>query len=221
MECPEWKERISAYVDGEAPDGEVLRVEEHLVACAACRALERKMRAVGIGVSRTETEVPPRFREDLFARMESEDLLPKRRSLFVFSLRWAAIPLAAVAALALFLLTPGELRRDLEAPAGKPRIAQRAPTTGIASPPHPGVPQRVQPSTPEGAPGNDAPRKPVGQAGRDPVQAVASARGAGEMTPEEREIVAHLEVLEDPSALEDPGLMDEMENFIPTGSKKG
>jgi hypothetical protein len=170
MECRNWKERISAHVDGETPAGEVRLVEEHLRGCAACRALERRMRAVAIGVARTETDVPLQFREKLFARMESEDLLPKRRSLFVYSLRWAAIPLAAAAALAFFLLTSTERGGNRPAPPG---------------------------------------------------QAAPVARGAGELTSEEREIVAHLDVLEDPSVLEDPGEIDEIEIFAPAGSRKG
>lgn len=206
MECRDWKERISAHVDGETPAGEVRLVEEHLRGCAACRALELRSRAVAIGVARTETDVPLQFREKLFARMESEDLLPKRRSLFVYSLRWAAIPLAAAAALAFFLLTSTEQGENRPTPPGQqPRVAQRAPATGTVAPTAPAVP----------------PREPVDQPGRAPGQAAPVARGAGELTSEEREIVAHLDVLEDPSALEDPGEIDEMEIFAPAGSRKG
>lgn len=187
MECRDWKERISAHVDGETPAGEGRLVDEHLRGCAACRALERRMRAVAIGVARTETDVPLQFREKLFARMESEDLLSKRRSLFVYSLRWAAIPLAAAAALTFFLLTSTERGGNRQAPPGRqPWVAQSAPANETRLP-----------------------------------SSTAAARGAGELTSEEREIVAHLDVLEDPSALEDPGDIDEVEIFAPAGSGKG
>ncbi|MDA8121246.1 MAG: zf-HC2 domain-containing protein [Deltaproteobacteria bacterium] len=187
MECRDWNERISAYVDGETPAGEVRLVEEHLKGCAACRALELRMRAVALCVSRTEADVPLLFREKLFARMESEDLLAKRRSLFAYSLRWAAIPLAAAAALAFFLLTSTERGGDRQAPSGgNPQVAQRAPANETTTRPSPAAPG-----------------------------------GAGELTSEEREIVAHLDVLEDPSAFEDTGEFDEIEIFVPAGSGKG
>ena len=57
---------------------------------------------------------------NLFARLEKEDLLSKRRSIFVYSLRWAAVPLAAAAALALFLLPSREPVRDLSPTALRP-----------------------------------------------------------------------------------------------------
>ena len=153
MECRNLKEPISASIDGEVSQAEIRRIEEHLEGCAECRALERKMRAIGTGVAMTEGVVPSDFREKLFARMEAEDLLPRRRSLFVFSIRWAAIPLAA--ALALFLLTSPEKGKDVVTPQGQlPSVAQRQP--------------------------------------------VAAARVEAELTPEDREIVAHLDVLEDP-----------------------
>jgi len=178
MECRDLKELISASIDGEASRAETRRIEEHLEGCAECRALERKMRAIGTGVAMTEGVVPSDFREKLFARMEAEDLLPRRRSLFVFSIRWAAVPLAAAAALALFLLTSPEKGKDVVIPQGQlPSVAQRQP--------------------------------------------VAAARVAGELTPEEREIIAYLDVLEDPSSLDTPGDVDEMEIFAPTGRRQG
>jgi len=170
MECRDFREHISASIDGEVPPGEARRIEEHLAGCAECRALERKMRAIGIGVARTEGVVPSDFREKLFARMEAENLLPRRRSLFVFSIRWAAVPLAAAAALALFLLSSPEKGKDAAAPQPQP---------------------------------------------------AAAARAGGELTPEDREIVAHLDVLEDPSAFDAPGDVDEMEIFEPSRRRQG
>ena len=180
MECREWRERISASIDGEIPPGEARLVEGHLEECAECRALERKMRAVGIGVARTEGAVPSDFREKLFARMEAEDLLPRRRSLFVFSLRWAAIPVAAAAALALFLLVSPDKGKDAVSPQGP-------------------IPQVSGRQTPP-----DAARTAIDQ-----------------LTPEEREIIAFLDILEDPSDLDSPGDVDEMEMFAPPGRGHG
>lgn len=167
MKCLEWKEKISGYIDREISPAEIREVEGHLAACESCRILERRMRALGVGVARAEAAVPSDFREKLFARLEAEELLPRRRSLFVFSLRWAAVPLAAAAAVGMFLLVSPEKGRDAIAP---------------------------QQSTPSAVVGLSA---------------------------EEREIVAYLEVLEDPAALEEQGDGDTMEMFAPSGSRRG
>jgi anti-sigma factor RsiW len=217
MECRDLKELLSASIDGEAPPAEARRIGEHLEKCAECRALERKMRATGIGVARTEGAVPPDFRERLFARMEAEDLLPRRRSLFAYSLRWAAVPLAAAAALAFFLLASPEKGKDAILPQGQdPRVAQRTPVT---EPPAPMTVAQPAPASP-GASAQTA-KDPQDAAGREPAPAAAAARIGSELTPEEQEIIAHLDVLEDPAALDAPGDIDEMEIFTPSGRRQG
>jgi anti-sigma factor RsiW len=182
MKCRELRERISISIDGEASTEEARLVEEHLEGCGECRAIERKMRAVGTGVARAEGVVPTDFREKLFARMEAEDLLPRRRSIFAFSIRWAAVPLAAAAALALFLLSSPEKVREPSTSADTPRAQSAA------------------------APGRED---------------AAIARVAPELTQEERDIIAHLDVLEDPSDLDAPGEVDEMEIFVPSRRRQG
>lgn len=169
MECSEIREIISAYVDGEALPEEARRVEEHLGGCAECRTAEKGMRALGVAVARTEGVVPTDFRENLFARLEKEDLLPKRRSIFVYALRWAAVPLAAAAALALFVLSSREPVRDLS-------------------------PTALRPSQ-------------------------VSSTGE-QLSPEDREIVANLEILEDLDLFNEPGI-EEMEIFIPSSQQRG
>src|SRR3972149_5504664 len=127
MACKEIRETISAYVDGEASFEETREVREHLRGCAQCRSAEKRMRALGVGVARTEGDVPPEFRDRLFARLGEEDLLPKRRSRFVFSVRWGAVPLAAAAALALYVMSSREIPREFPSPAmGPPPIAAPA-----------------------------------------------------------------------------------------------
>lgn len=204
MECREWRERISALIDGELSPQEAHLVEGHLEQCAECRAVERGMRAVGIGVARSEAVVPPDFREKLFGRLEAEELLPRRRSLYVFSLRWAAVPVAAAAALALFLLVSTEVGKDSIAPSGQPsRVAQRAPATESAEPASPAV-----------TPGPQSAAVP-----REQAPAVQTANG--QLSQEEREIVAYLDILEDPSSFDAPGDVDEMEIFEPPGGSRG
>jgi hypothetical protein len=56
--------------------------------------------------------VPDRFREEVFARLESEGALPKRKKVLPTAWRWAAVPLAAAAALGFFLLIPGDGIRE-------------------------------------------------------------------------------------------------------------
>ena len=177
MDCGDAKELLSACLDGEASPKDSRRVEEHLAGCAGCKAGERRMRALDVAIARTGTDVSPDFRERLFSRMEAEELLPKRRSLFAFSFRWAALPLAA-AALGLFFLMSREAPRGPAAPGSAPQVAV------------------IQPETPQFA-------------------------GREELAAEEREIVAYLEILEDPSSFEEPGGIDEMEMFLPDGKKQG
>ena len=111
MGCRDIRESISACVDGEASPVEAEAVREHLASCEQCRSLERQMRAVGAGVRQVRVSVPDRFREKVFARLDSEGALPKRKKLFSAAWRFAAVPLAAAAALGLFLLTSREAVR--------------------------------------------------------------------------------------------------------------
>ena len=193
MECTENREIISAYVDGEASPEEARRVEEHLGSCAECRSAEKRMRALGVAVTRTEGAVPHDFRENLFARMEAVDLLPKRRSIFVFSVRWAAVPLAAAAAMALYVISSREAPREFSSTAvGPPRVAREMPGPGTTSPAVPGKEERK-------------------------TQVVANG---GKLSPEDREIVANLEILEDPDLFDEPQI-DEMEIFVPSSRRRG
>lgn len=161
MECRDIRESISACVDGEASPGEAASVREHLASCERCRVLERQMRAVGAGVRQVRGSVPDRFREEVFARLESEGSLPKRKKVVPAAWRWVAVPLAAAAGLGLFLLTSREVVRG-------------------PAPPGPAV-ARVGTSAPD----------------------VPSPRGNGsELSAEDREMLAMLDLLEDPVAFD-------------------
>ncbi len=223
MECREYREMLSAYVDGEASPDDARRVALHLEECARCRADERKMRALGVGVARIEGDVPPDFREKLFARLEREELVPKRRSLFFFSLRWAAIPLAVAAAVGLVLLTTRERGPGKMPPtAVPPQVSQRAPASGgrdTGLPPSPGVRRGTVP--PAGETPGGADDKMIAAQERGPQKGTAAARGPGEISAEDREVIAHLDFLEDPAALEDVRDFDEVEMFAPPVNRKG
>jgi len=212
MDCGEAKELLSACLDGEASPKDSRRVEEHLAGCAGCKAVERRMRALDVGIARTETDVSPDFRDRLFSRMEAEELLPKRRSLFAFSFRWAALPLAAAAALGLFFLMSREAPRGPAAPGLAPQVAVIPPETLQFAVNRPGA----APSSP--APVPESPARTARET-RPPEGTAVADRG--ELAAEEREIVAYLEILEDPSSFEEPGEIDEMEMFLPEGGKQG
>src|SRR5512141_2397479 len=176
MECRDIRETISACVDGEASPEEAASVREHLASCERCRVLERQMRALGAGVRQVRGRVPDRFREEVFARLESEGALPPRKKMFSVSWRWAAVPLAAAAGLGLFLLT------SREAPRGP-------------GPPGPAT-ARVESSGP---------------------YAPSPQGNAPALSSEDREVVALLDVLEDPDDLNADDEAEGMDWLAPGG----
>jgi len=161
MECRDIRESISACVDGEASPGEAASVRGHLASCERCRVLERQMRAVGAGVRQVRGSVPDRFREEVFARLESEGALTKRKKVVPAAWRWVAVPLAVAAGLGLFLLTSREVVRGPSLPG--PVVAQ----VGTSAP------------------------------------SIPSPQGNGSaFSAEDREMLAMLDLLEDPVAFE-------------------
>jgi anti-sigma factor RsiW len=167
MECRDIRETISAFVDGEASPEEAASVHAHLASCERCRALERQMRAVGAGVRQVRGSVPDRLREELFARLESEGALPKRKKAYFTPWRWAVVPLAAAAGLGLFLLASREAVRG---PVPQGPAASRVETSATVAP-VPGSP-------------------------------LYSRGNAAALSIEDREVVALLDILEDPAAFD-------------------
>lgn len=171
MDCRDIRETISACVDGEASPEEAASVRGHLASCERCRVLERQMRAVGAGVRQVRGSVPDGFREAVFARLDAEGTLPPRKRIFPVSRRWAAVPLAAAAALGFFLLTS-----------------------------------------------RDAVRGPVPQ-GPVAARVEMSPQGNGAaLSTEDREMLALLDILEDPAALDANGDAEGMDLLAPGDS---
>jgi hypothetical protein len=187
MACRDIREAISAWVDGEATPGEAEAVREHLASCGRCRVLERQMRAVGAGVRQVRGSVPSGFRESVFARLDAEGALPPRKRRSSISWRWAAVPLAAAAGLGLFLLTSREAVRG-PAPPG--------PATARVETPAPVAPAAVPAVNPAGPP--------------VPRQGDVDALSA-----EDREMLALLDVLDDPAPFESNGDADGMDLLAP------
>jgi anti-sigma factor RsiW len=177
MGCSDIRESISAFVDGEASPREEAAVRGHLASCGRCRALERQMRAVGAGVRQIRGSVPDRFREKVFARLESEGALPPRRKPFSVSWRWAVVPLTAAAGLGLFLLTSREAVRG---PVSHESATARVETSAQRAPSLPG--------------------------------------DAAALSAEDREMLALLDILEDPDDLDPNDEADGMDLLAPGDS---
>lgn len=229
--CGEISEALSAFVDGEATREEIEAVEGHLLSCGACRAREREMQKARALLAGLEAAVPDDFRDRVFERLEAQDLLPKRRSLAVLSLRWLALPAAAAAAVAFFVWSAkdGSLRfTRLTAPFVQ---VARGPATAA---PAAGKPRGTEAATPSvwssdgaGLPGSGAGEsRGPSEAGRQ-VLAQYAGSGGGAVTPaaglsaEEREIVALLEVFENPQVFEEPSEVDELEIFADGQKERG
>ncbi len=174
MVCRDIRETISAFVDGEAAPVEAAAVREHLASCERCRILERQMRSVGAGVRQVRGPVPDRFRETVMARLESEGAFRERKNAFPVAWRWAAVTLAAAAGLGLFLLTSREAARVPVSPGSDTaRLEEPAPASAVPVPP----------------------------AGRAVLPASPRERPAA-LSAEDREMLALLDILEDPAAFE-------------------
>jgi len=207
MACRDIHETISAFVDGEASPEEAARVREHLAGCDRCRLLERRMRAVGGGVRQIRGSVPPGFRDAVFSRLDAEGVLPPRKKVRFPSWRWAAVPLAAAAALGLFLLTSRE--------AGRGPVVQGPATArvGTPSPTAPLPPAAGTAVTPPAAPAAGT------QATAVPPAPPAVAHGnTGALSAEDREMIALLDILEDPAAFESDGDAEGMDLLAPGGA---
>jgi hypothetical protein len=223
MDCRSLKEILSAYLDGEASPEEARLMEAHLEACGECRFVADRLRRLDVATARIEDEVPDDFREKLFTRLEREDLFPRRRSIFVFAARWAVLP--AAAALALFLLVSGDADRVATGPQEEPaRIAEGSPRESPAvRPPDAPGPTAVH------RPGADAPRGSEEWDGRrasgaeDPSgRAIGpeDAARAEDLPPEDRNIVAYLDILEELDLVGN-GDADAVDVLFPQGRDRG
>ncbi len=196
MNCNEYKRLASARIDGQIAAGEASALDAHLASCDGCKGAERAMRAVDAGISAGPRHpVSPGFKSALFERLETESLLPVGRGRIIpFPLwRWAAVPLAAAAGLVLFLLAGHEA---VEMRPGGEQLARQA------------VPAPLRAADPQ---------NPVDGAARENVvrghgvAAPAVSANASALSPEEADIVANLDLLEHPAALDDaPAALDDM-----------
>lgn len=215
MKCSESRQIASARIDGQATAEESRLLDAHLEGCPACLRAERSMRALHSGLSGSAPAVSPDFRAALFARLDREALLPQRKGLLPrFPVwRWAVVPMAAAAGVALFLLVG---RQAVEVGPGM-QTARTGSTPAASSPDSSSVagsPEAVP--LPSAAPSAPASPNALPLAAARPL----AAPGAHALTPEEAEIVAHLDLLEQAESLDDTAEgFDEL--FAPASKGKG
>jgi anti-sigma factor RsiW len=120
MNCGAFEPLIALYVEGDLPEQETRRVEEHLAACLGCRELLEDLRASQAVVKQLGSEsVDPALlatvRSGVLARIDQPGPWLWRR--------WRAVLAAALALIAMFVLA---LRKPAPAPPAVP-IAQAPP----------------------------------------------------------------------------------------------
>ena len=110
MNCKRAHRRLSAYLDGELPNREALRLEEHLTACPSCQAEADRLRQAWQVLSATEEIRPsPQFQAGVWNAIHAAETSPAaHRGAVVPRLGWA---LALVAVLFLGAALGRELAR--------------------------------------------------------------------------------------------------------------
>jgi hypothetical protein len=197
MNCEDYRQIVSARIDGHASGREVEALDAHLRECVPCSEADRALRALHAGFASSDPAPSPAFRAALFERLETEGLLPERKGRLISFpfLRWAAVPLAAAAGFALFLMVGREsapVRSADSSPA--PRVASReAPAQPVAAGnPASGSPAAVA-AVPKGRPSTAA---------SGPGSVAAASGGHPPLSAEEAEIVANIDLFDDPAALD-------------------
>ena len=103
LTCEQVRDRLSAWLDGEAPAAEAAVLEAHLDGCAACRAELARLEALDEALGGLAVPVPPGLAERVLARLPKQER-PRRR--------WGQ-SLALAACLVMGLLLGGSVARDL------------------------------------------------------------------------------------------------------------
>lgn len=103
MACPEVKERLSAWLDGELAPEERGFIEAHLQGCAGCRREAAQLEALDSALGELATPVPPRVAEKVLARLQAQQ--GERRRPW-----WQSLALAA--SLVLGIVLGGSVARD-------------------------------------------------------------------------------------------------------------
>jgi hypothetical protein len=134
VNCREFVELASAWLDGEMPPAERARADEHLAGCALCSALVEDLAAADAALKaepaaeRSEAEWAD-FNRRLMVRvaMDARGQLERRSGAVRRALRWSLLGAAAAAALALAVWAGYALRGHERKPPGPEDLVQRQP----------------------------------------------------------------------------------------------
>src|SRR3990170_8767096 len=96
-----WRHQLSAYLDGQLPDGQRRRLEEHLSACPACQTELRELRATKAAVGSLPLQEVPR---SFALRPEQVEARPRPAGLGGLTLATRLAGTALAAALAIILV---------------------------------------------------------------------------------------------------------------------
>ena len=126
--CEEFEALLDLYVDGELEVADMIRVQEHLDRCSACRAYVDELLAIRAAFPEIEdTSVPEGFAEGVMAAIAASAPKAKQRST-----PWKKIlvPMAACLAVVVMVLPMSRLmnnaRKEAAAPAEAPAAAPAA-----------------------------------------------------------------------------------------------
>ena len=126
--CEEFEALLDLYVDGELEVADMIRVQEHLDCCSACRAYVDELLAIRAAFPEIEdTSVPEGFAEGVMAAIAASAPKAKKRST-----PWKKIlvPMAACLAVVVMVLPMSGLmnnaRKEAAAPAEAPAAAPAA-----------------------------------------------------------------------------------------------
>jgi anti-sigma factor RsiW len=118
MTCEEYKEQISAFLDGELPDNQAGRVFEHLPTCSDCRAFLSVLMKVRKAVAAEEVPWPEALDERILSeigRRKTSSVSVRSRRTPLWARRFSWSPGFAAAAIILAFLLGGVIGSFLPA----------------------------------------------------------------------------------------------------------
>lgn len=120
MDCKQWRDRASDYIEGSLSDSAIESMEVHSKECASCRAEEASLRALMREMESLPVVEPPMFfRENLISAIENGSLGAKRpapsfwQTLFSGAGKTVAGSLVAGGAMAALFLSMTSARQDV------------------------------------------------------------------------------------------------------------
>lgn len=82
--CSHFKNNISAYIDNELNENDRCEFENHIKECDKCQSEFSKILSISNALSLSEIEVPDNYLSSLRARIASESIEKKKKSIFTY-----------------------------------------------------------------------------------------------------------------------------------------